>query len=71
MKRKSEISARIKRTAELTGVSVRSVRRVIIGDQVNENVLQTYMDLEEMEEVMMRVYKNKLVKAVEELIPLN
>lgn len=34
-----------KQTAEITGVSVRSVRRVLAGEQENELVMATYMEL--------------------------
>jgi hypothetical protein len=62
-KRDSEVATRVKRTAELTGVDVRSVYRVLNGDQKNEIVLSTYMQLQEGETLLMQ--------AVKELVPFN
>lgn len=46
IKEKNTLKAALKeKTAELTGVSVRSVRRVLAGDQKNEAVMATYMEL--------------------------
>lgn len=56
-------AARIQRTSEITGVSVRMVQMVVKGDRKNEEVFTTYMTLYEGE--------NELVKAVKELIPFN
>ena len=61
--RDSEVATRVKRTAELTGVDVRSVYRVLNGQQQNEKVLGIYMQLQEGE--------NLLLQAVKELIPFN
>ena len=60
-KRDTVKAARIKKTAELTGVSDRSVRRVINGDQDNPTVMQVYLELEEGE--------NALLTAVKQLVP--
>lgn len=69
-KRDAEIAARVKRTAEITGVTERSVRRVLSGDQVNEEVLATYMDLKELEDQAYETAKeNHLLAAVNKLIP--
>lgn len=62
-KRDSEVATRVKRTAELSGVDVRSVYRVLNGQQHNEKVLGIYMQLQEGE--------NLLLQAVKELIPFN
>lgn len=60
MKRSAELAGRIKKTAELTGVSQRQVRRIVNGTCKNEFVFSTYMELYEGE--------NQLVKAVKELV---
>jgi hypothetical protein len=44
-------------TAELTGVNERSVRRVLAGDQVNEKVMATYMELWERYPLMVEEVK--------------
>lgn len=62
-KRDSAIATRVKRTAEICGVSPRHVYRVILGDQVNEEITLVYIELSEGE--------NKLVEAVKKLVPLN
>lgn len=54
-------AARVKRVADLTGVSTRSVQRVITGNQKNEEVLSAFMLLAEEE--------NKLLNAVKSLVP--
>ncbi len=59
-KRDAGLAARIKNTAELTGVSQRQVRRIVNGTCNNEPVLSTYMMLYEGE--------NQLVKSVKELV---
>ncbi len=61
--RDAEVATRVKRTAELTGVTERSVYRVLNGDQKNEDVLKVYMTLQEGESL--------LVQAVKELVPFN
>ena len=56
-------AARVKRTAEITGVSERHVNRVMIGDQENDKVVLVFMELKEGE--------NKLVEAAKKLVPFN
>lgn len=69
--RDTETAARIKKTARITGVSVRSVRRVLAGDQRNEEVMSTYLDLYEQEEIAYKTAEdNHLVAELERLIPL-
>jgi len=55
-----ERAALINKTADMAGVTTRSVRRVLDGDQKNDKVLDAFMMLEEGE--------NLLVQAVKELI---
>lgn len=62
-KRDSETATRVKRTADLCGVSTRYVYMVIIGDRVDENVLSVYMQLAEGE--------NKLLESVRKVVPFN
>lgn len=61
IKRNSETATRVKRTAEICGVSTRHVYRVIIGDRVDQEVLTVYMQLAEGE--------NLLLKSVKEAVP--
>lgn len=61
--RDSEVATRVKRTAELAGVTERYVYLVISGERNNENVLGIYMQLQEGESL--------LLQAVKELIPFN
>ena len=56
-------AARIKRTAEIVGVSERQVQRVLSADRENDKVLTVFFTLEEGE--------NKLVQEVKKLVPLN
>lgn len=63
-KRLPEVATRVKRTAELHGVSKRQVYRVIKGEKFNEEILTTYMFLAGEEE-------NMLVKAAKELVHFN
>ena len=56
-------AARIKRTAEITGVTEKQVRRVLSGEQENNDVIMTYRTLAEGE--------STLVEAVKELVPFN
>lgn len=67
-KRDSVVAARVKKTAEIMGVSIRTVQKVIKGDQMNKNVLNTYMELEEGEE---ELFNNILLRTVERLVPFN
>lgn len=62
-KRDSEVATRVKRTAEIRGVSERYVRLVLSGERNSPEILATYMQLQESE--------NLLVKAVKELVPFN
>lgn len=62
-KRCALTASKIKLTAKLTGVSDRQVRRVINGDSRNEDVLSTFMFLQEGE--------NELVKQAALLVPFN
>jgi hypothetical protein len=56
-------AARIKRTAEICQVTERQVQRVLNADQENQNIVMTYMTLQEGE--------NSLIAAVKELVPFN
>lgn len=60
-KKDSGVATRVKRTAELCGVTPRQVYRVIQGEQVNESVLRVYMQLFEGE--------NLLLAAVKQAVP--
>lgn len=55
-------AARVRKTADLTGVSQRHVQRVIEGSRMNDNVLTVFMKIEEGE--------NQLLEAVKNLVPL-
>lgn len=61
----TERASRIIKTARITGVSVRSVQRVLNGEQDNDYVFDVYLALTE-EELKM---ENGLLDAVKELIP--
>jgi predicted transcriptional regulator len=65
--RDSETATRVKRTANICGVSPRTVYRVIRGDesdeQTVEKVLQVYMQLSEGESV--------LVETIKKIVPFN
>lgn len=50
-------------TAEVRGVSKRSVQRVLSGDQTNERILSTYFDIDE--------GLNLLLQNVKLLVPFN
>lgn len=54
-------AAMVKKTASITGVSERSVYRVLEGSQKNEDVLSTYMFLQEGD--------NLLLQSAKQLIP--
>jgi hypothetical protein len=60
-KKDTKKAATIIETAELTGVSQRSVQRVISGDQDNERVFTVFMELTER--------KNRLLQEVMQLVP--
>jgi hypothetical protein len=75
-KRDPETAIRVKRTADLTGVSPRTVYRVIIGDpkisnETIDKVLSVYMQLKEGEKEIIENIKNQLTDAVEQLVPFN
>jgi hypothetical protein len=68
----AKIAARVKRTAGITGFSVRTVQRVIQGQQKNDRVLSVYMQITELDEQADDILKKtSLVKAAEKLVPLN
>lgn len=58
---------RVNMTAELVGVSTNQVYKVLRGDRENEQVMETYMTIKEIEPV----YENALVAAVKKLVPFN
>jgi hypothetical protein len=60
-KRDTIRAALVKQTAEITGVSVRSVERVLAAQQENEKVLQVYLEMQQ--------GNTALVDAVKELVP--
>jgi len=65
-KRDPETAIRVKRTAEMLGVSPTTVYRVIIGDdriskETAEKVMMVYMELKDGE--------NQLIEAVKQLVP--
>ena len=60
-KRDIKKAATILDTAELAGVSPRQVRRVLRGEQENQNVFTVFMELTE--------GKNMLLQEVKKLIP--
>lgn len=62
-KRDIKKAATILDTAELVGVSPRQVRRVLSGEQENQNVFSVFMELTE--------GKNLLLEEVKKLIPFN
>ncbi len=71
-KRDAETAARVKLTADITGLDVRSVYRIISGDQNNPKVLEVYMQLQEGTIMLAETIKeNLLLKAVNELVPFN
>ena len=66
--RSSEVSTRVARTAEIAGVSTRTVKRVIDGDDsvadaTREKVLAIYYQLFEGE--------NLLIQAIKQAVPFN
>lgn len=62
-KRNAEMAFRVKRTAELTGLSPESIYRILRGDRNNDEVWLTYMELRERD--------NKLMEEVKKLVPLH
>jgi hypothetical protein len=59
-------AARILRTAKITGVSTRHVRRVCEGEYTNDAVLETMVRLTQMENHI----DNELLKEVKKLVSL-
>ncbi|MCC6290159.1 MAG: hypothetical protein IT249_19950 [Chitinophagaceae bacterium] len=57
------VAARVKNTADIVGVSNRTVYRVIKGDSINITVLRAYMNLLEGERL--------LLEEVKRIIPFN
>ena len=55
-------AAKVKMVADAKGLSPRSVKRIINGDQKNEKVLDDYMSLDE--------GINLLVQAIKKSVPL-
>lgn len=55
--RDAETAARVKRIAEMFGISKRQVRRVISGDSSNEAVLRAYMEMAEGENLLIQEVK--------------
>ncbi len=67
--RSSENATRVKRTAEIHKVSTRYVQLVIIGDRIDEPVLATYMQLQELEAAAVDIArKTALIKSVEKAV---
>ena len=60
------VTARVKKTAELTGYSEDYVNRVLGCERNNERILEVYMELEEKEE---EVFKNLMHQQVNKLVP--
>jgi hypothetical protein len=65
-------AAIVQKTSEITGLSQRSVNRVLNGNQNNDAVLEVHMELQEkFEDAVEEVKTNFLLKAVEELVPFD
>lgn len=62
-KRSAKRAALIEVTAVLRGVSTRQVQRVLAGDQNNDKVVDTYMELNE--------GFDKLIDEVKKMVPFN
>jgi predicted transcriptional regulator len=63
-------AALVEKTAEITGLSSRSVNRVLNGKQNNETVLSVHMELKEgFDDLVEKVETNLLLEAVKELVP--
>ena len=63
IKRDTEHAALVKKTADITGLSLNYVRKVIRMDRENDRVMNVYMTLKEGE--------NELKAAVRKLVPFN
>jgi len=68
-KRDTKKAALVKITAEVIGVSTRTVERVTEGTQNNELVFETFMNIKEGFDKV--IEENKLLLAVEKLVPFN
>lgn len=64
IKRESWQASLVRKTADLTGLSTRQVRRVINGDCDNQLVMSTYMTLWEGENTLLETVKNTLAEMV-------
>ena len=60
--RNIERAALIQKTADITGVSVRHVRRVLESEKKNETIVEVYMTLSEL--------SNQLVDEVKRIVPI-
>lgn len=70
--RDSETATRVKRTAEICGVTKRQVYRVIIGDRVDDEILKVYMHLKELEVAAVDIAKKTaLISAIEKAVPFS
>lgn len=70
--RSSETATRVKRTAQICGVTARAVYMVIFGDRINEKVMAVYMHLDELEKAAVDIAKKtSLIKETEALVPIN
>ena len=66
-KRETKRAFLINATAEIEGVTPRSVNRVMNDEQNNESVFETFLFLKE--EINNAIEKVKLVKEIERLLP--
>lgn len=70
IRRDSETATRVKRTADICGVTARQVYRVIFGYQVNEKIMEVYMHLQELEKAAVDIAKKtSLINKVESTVP--
>lgn len=63
----ASVTARVKKTAELTGYTEDYVNRVLGCERNNETILKVYMELEEKEEA---VFKELMHQQVNKLVPI-
>jgi hypothetical protein len=69
--RSSETATRVKRTADICGVTTRAVYMVIFGNRMNEKVMEVYMHLEELEKAAIDIAKKtSLIKHIEKIAPI-
>ena len=61
------VTARVKKTAELTGFTEDYVNRVLGCDRTNEEIMEVYMELEEREE---ELFKTMMHQQVNKLVPI-